>query len=223
MFKFFILLLLILFSILSTAQVGIGTTNPQATLDVNGTLKIDNTLQETELGVIKDSILVISRSGIINTLPATEILKAALPTTVKASFSTGGSKTLAIALGGKSKLTFNSEEIDSNDEFDLTTNTFTAKQDGIYIVSAQIKIGSAISASTNFGLGIEKNGTLITEENYLSVSVLSTSVSSPYRRLSTAVELVKDDTITFIVTTGLLSVDVLGDKKDSFCSIYQIR
>jgi len=204
------------------SQVGIGTTNPQATLDVNGTLKVDATILETEMGVIKDSILVISRSGMINRVPAEEIIKAALPTAVKASFSSGGPNLLAISLGS-SKITFDSEEIDSNDEFDLTTSTYTAKQDGIYTINAQIKIGNIIAASTDFGIRIEKNGVVIAEEEYLSVVAVGINVSSPYRRISTTVDLAKDDTITFVVTTGLLNVSVLGDKKDSFCSIYKIR
>jgi hypothetical protein len=178
------------------AQFDIGTTNPQATLDVNGTLKINTTIQETEIDVIKDSILVISRTGMVNRVPAEQIVKAALPTTVKAYFSSGGTKTLAITLGSF-KITFDIEEVDSNDEFDVTTSTYTAKQDGIYSINAQIKISSGISVSTNFGIRIEKNGVVIAEENYLSVVVTTTNVSSHYRRISTTIDLAKDDTITF--------------------------
>ena len=214
--------LLFLLPTVSFAQVGIGTTSPEAMLDVNGTLKVRSTVNENDIEVIQDSILVISKSGIVNTVLANDIIDAALPTIVKASFSSGGPQTLSLTLGS-SKITFDSEEVDNNDEFDLTTNTFTAKQDGIYIVNAQIKIGNIISANTNFGLSIEKNGILIAEENYLSVAVAFINVSSPYRRISTTVDLAKDDTITFAVTSGLLNVDILGDKKDSYCSIYQIR
>ena len=53
-------------------------------------------------------------------MPAEQILKAVLPTAVKASFSSGGLKILAITLVN-SKIIFDSEEVDSNDEFDVTS------------------------------------------------------------------------------------------------------
>ena len=93
----------------------------------------------------------------------------------------------------------------------------------VYTINAQIKISSGISVSTNFGIRIEKNGVVIAEENYLSVVVTTTNVSSPYRRISTTVDLAKNDTITFVASTGLASLDVLGDREHTYCSIYQIR
>ena len=217
------LLLLFLFSNTLIAQVGIGTTDPQAALDIDGDLRIRTTVLETESSVIKDSILVISRSGIVNRVPAKDILKAAAPTAVKASFTSGGNISHSLT-SGSSLIKFNKEDFDDNDEFNLKTHTFTAKQDGIYTINAQIKIESVISISTNFGLGIYKNGDLIAEENYLNVRVLTTSVSSPFRRVATTLKLSEGDSITFKVTTGLsTSVSILGSNTNSYCSIYQIR
>ncbi|MDO7135629.1 hypothetical protein [Algibacter lectus] len=228
-------LLLVLLSTVSFAQVGIGTTSPEAMLDVNGTFKVRSTVNENDIEVIQDSILVISKSGIVNTVLANDIIDVALPTIVKASFSSGGPQTLSLTLGS-SKITFDSEEVDNNDEFDLTTNTFTAKQDGIYIINAQIKVDpTLISVSTDYGIGIYKNNILIAEQSYTSVVVsvplISTDVStSPIRTVTATTDLSVGDTIEFKLTSSrllglpaILTVDVLGGKTDSNFSIYQIR
>lgn len=219
------LLLLFLFSNTLIAQVGIGTTDPQAALDIDGDLRIRTISQETETGVIKDSILVISRTGIVNRVPAKDILKAAVPTAIKASLSSGGNLGLSLTSGG-TLITFDSEEFDDNNEFDLST--FTVNQDGVYAINAQIKIASGLSVSTNIGLGIYKNGVLIAEENYLNVVVelafIDINVSSPFRRVASTLKLAAGDTITFKMTSGTsIGLSLSRTSTNSFCSIYQIR
>ncbi|KJD35570.1 hypothetical protein PW52_07365 [Tamlana sedimentorum] len=221
--KFVIILTIILYSKTLLAQVGIGTTTPMATLEINGDLKINTTTFETDEQVIRDSILVISQDGIVNRTKATNILNASLPTMVKASMSGGGNILHVILLGAPETIKYDTETIDNNNEFDTTTHTFTAKQDGIYAVNAQIKISSLISVSTNFGIGIYKNGVLIAEEEYLNVHTGAFSVSSPIRKVSTVIDLVTGDEITFKLSSSIASVDLLGNQTESFFTIYQLR
>lgn len=206
------------------AQVGIGTTTPTASLDVNGTLRVRTVSNETDNEVIQDSILVISKSGQVNRIEATDVINAALPSMVRATFSGGGD--IGLTLGsGTALVTFDFENIDSNDEFDTTTHTFTAKQAGIYQISAQVEISSGLSLSTNFGLGIYKNSVLIAEQRFANATVLGNSVSSPYRYVSTVVDLAENDTITFRVSSSALaaSLNVSGTPTRSYCSVYQLR
>lgn len=216
------LLLLLLFQGSLFAQVGIGTTEPTADLDVNGTLRVRATANETDKEVIRDSILVISRSGNVNRVESTEIIDAALPSMVRASFSSSGNIGHNLS-SGTCIIDFDNKEIDNNDEFDTATNTFTAKQDGIYQICAQIKISSTISVSTNFGLGIYKNNVLVAEQSFLSVQVLNTSVSPPIRYVSTTLDLLEDDTVTFKISSSLATVNIAGSSSNSYCAIYQIR
>ena len=204
------------------AQVGIGTTSPTAMLDINGKLRIRDLNQEADMDVITDSILVISKSGEVNRIEANNVVAAALPTMVKVGFSNTGNVVHGIT-GLNTPITFNSEELDSHDEYDTSTYTFTAKQAGIYVVSGQIKIVSAISVNTNFGIGIYKNNVLIAEHSYTSVVVSAVSVSSPIRHVNTVISLSANDTIQFKVSSTLLSVNILGTSTDSYCSIYQLR
>ena len=215
-------ILLFLFHTSLFAQVGIGTTAPTATLDVNGTLKIRSVSKETDVDVIKDSILVISKSGRVNRVEATDVINVALPSMVRASFSSTGNINHLLS-SGRLIAKFDNKDIDSNNEFDTSTHTFTAKQDGIYQISGQIKISTGLSLSTSFGLGIYKNNILIAEQRFSNVNVLSNSVSSPYRYVSTVIYLAENDTITFKISSGLSSVNISGASTDSYCSIYQLR
>ena len=58
-----ILIILFLFTTCIYAQVGIETTNPTATLDINGDLRIRSTTLTTNLTAAKDSIIVVDNVG----------------------------------------------------------------------------------------------------------------------------------------------------------------
>ncbi|WP_157841061.1 hypothetical protein [Neotamlana nanhaiensis] len=208
------------------SQVGIGTTNPTATLDVDGTLKVRTTIQETNMEVITDSIMVISRNGYVNRVDANDVVNAGLPSMVRASFSSASdiAHLITLTLGfGYTLVEFDNELTDTNDEYDPTTYTFTAKEDGIYQVNAQIRVNSLITVNTDFGIGIYKNNVLVAEQSFASVVVGVVNVTSPFRSVSTTIDLVAGDTITFKLAASLASVNILGNNSDSYCAIYQIR
>lgn len=227
-------LLLFLLSTLSFAQVGIGTTSPEATLDVNGTFKLRSTINESDIDIIKENILVTSASGVVNTIISSDVIDAALPTMVKASFSSAGEITHLLTLGACT-LEFNQEEVDNNNEFDTSTNTYTAKQDGVYTIGAQVKLNtSLIGVNTDIGIGVYKNGVLIAEQRFISVvidipMVGDFEVSSPIRSVTATTDLALGDTIEFKITAlallgvPLASINVFGGDVESFCSVYQIR
>ncbi|MEL0651004.1 hypothetical protein V6246_06180 [Algibacter sp. TI.3.09] len=231
---FTLTLLLLLFYTLSPAQVGIGTTSPEAMLDVNGTFKLRSTINESDINIIKENILVTSSSGMVNTIMSSDVIDAALPTMVKASFSSAGDISHILSLGACT-LQFNQEEIDNNNEFDTSTNTYTAKQGGVYTIGAQVKLNtSLIAVNTDIGIGIYKNGTLIAEQRFISVIVSiplgsDIEVSSPIRSVTATTDLATGDSIEFKITAidilgiPLSSISILGGNVESFCSIYQIR
>ena len=196
------------------AQVGIATTNPNATLDVNGNLKIRVIPEETNPTNVKDSVMVINE-GFVKSLPASALIKASLPTTIKGSFTSAGLIDLTLA-SGSVKIPFNNEVFDTNNEFDTVTNTFTAKQDGIYVVASQIK-AAGISVATNFGITILKNGVVQNRNSFANIGVgvlgVTINVTPPVRRVETILQLITGDTISFGVESN----------QDSFFSIHQIR
>ena len=58
-----LLLGMLFITITAFSQVGVNTTNPLATLDINGNLAIRTVPVETNKDIAKDSILVISTDG----------------------------------------------------------------------------------------------------------------------------------------------------------------
>ncbi|GHC59557.1 hypothetical protein GCM10008083_25560 [Ulvibacter litoralis] len=205
------------------AQVGIGTTEPTASLDINGNLRIRGISEEMEPEIAKDSILVISRNGLVNRISSKKVLESTLKTTAKANFTTGSPTISLSILSNTATIPFDNVAFDTNNEYNATTYTYTAKQDGIYDIYAQIKASSGISVATNFGLSITKNGTVVAENSYANIELLGVNVTSPMRNVQTLLQLSENDTVTFEITTDLISVDLLNSEKDCFFTIQQIR
>jgi len=210
------------------AQVGIATETPTATLDVNGDLRIRSIVEELDLDLVKDSILVISRDGVVKRVPSKIVISSALKTAVRGGFSGTGSLNLSLGLGTTyTNIPFDNEDFDYNDEYDVVTGQFTAKQDGIYDISVQINSSGGLSASTNYGVCVLKNGTVISKENFaninISVLAINLNVTPPIRKSNTLVQLNTGDTISFQIFSDLLSVDLSKSPEDSFFTIVQIR
>jgi len=216
--------MVLMLGITAHAQVGIATTNPNATLDINGNLKIRALPQEINAVSVKDSVMVINE-GFVKSLSATALIGATLPTTIQGTFTGSGAISLTLA-GGSLKIPFNSEAFDTNNEFDTTTNTFTAKQNGIYVVASQIK-ASGIGVANNFGITILKNGVVQNRNSFANIGVgilgVTVNVTPPIRRVETLLQLITGDTISFSVESTLGSLSLLETNQDSFFSIHQIR
>jgi hypothetical protein len=217
----------LLFSIQIFSQVGIGTTDPTASLDINGNLRIRSIIEETNPKIATDSVLVMSRDGTVNRIASKVIYESNIKTAIRGSFS--GSGNISLTLGSNvATIPFNTLDFDTNSEFNTTTYTFTAKQDGIYQVYAQINSAGALGASTNYGIQILKGSTVIAQQNFANINInipltINLNLTPPIRSVQTLVQLNANETIKFQLFTNLASATLLGSKSDSFFSIYQIR
>ncbi|MCF6131276.1 complement C1q domain-containing protein [Flavobacterium wongokense] len=220
-----ILFAFILLSFTGVAQVGIGTSNPTATLDVNGAMRVRSTATNSRETSAKDSILVSDRDGNIQRISSKMVIESRLKTFIKGGFSASADQSLTVS-SGTVKVPFNYEDMDENNEFDTSTNTFTAKADGIYAINVQIK-SNASSVATNFGVSILKNETVIARCGYSNIGVtiafVTINVTPPVRVVQTLVKLSLGDTITFNIYTDLINVGLLSNKTDSFFTIQQVR
>ncbi|MCB0457388.1 MAG: hypothetical protein KDC91_06555 [Flavobacteriaceae bacterium] len=219
-----LLLGLFLISFSALSQVGINTTVPAATLDINGDLAIRTVPVEPNKDIAKDSILVISKEGIVKTISARDIISKGIPSIAKGNFSTPGAVSVSL-LTGTAILPFDNEEFDLNNEYDTSTYTFTAKQDGIYQVYVQIETNSAIGVATNFGVSIRHNGTMIATSNFANVGIAGVNVTPPFRSTSTFIQVITGDTINFHLegSIALGTIPLSGQDFNSFFTINQIR
>ena len=204
------------------AQVGIGTTTPTAQLDVNGTLRVRTTVLTNNISAAKDSILVVDNIGNVKKVSSKTVFESNLKSCVKGSFNSSSDVTLTL-LANACKIGFDFVEFDLNNEFDTALSEFTAKQDGIYQVSVQIKATAFIAVATNFGVAILKNGTVINRTSFANVGVTLVNVTPPVRTVTTLVSLNTGDTISFNVLSTLLSLNLLGAREDCNFTINQIR
>lgn len=204
------------------AQVGIGTTTPTAQLDVNGTLRVRTTVLTNNISAAKDSILVVDNIGNVKRVSSKTVFESNLKSCVKGSFNSSSDVTLTL-LADACKIGFDFVEFDLNNEFNTTLSEFTAKQDGIYQVSVQIKATALIAVATNFGVAILKNGTVINRTSFANVGVVGVNVTPPIRTVSTLVSLNTGDSISFNVLSTLLSLNLLGTREDCNFTITQIR
>lgn len=220
--KKYVLIIFLLTISKGIGQVGIGTTTPTAQLDVNGTFRVRTSVLTNSITAAKDSILVVDDIGNVSRVSSKTVFESNLKSCVKGSFSSASDVALTLTAGA-SKINFDFEDFDLNNEFDTATSEFTAKQNGIYQVTVQIKATSAIAIATNFGVAILKNGTVINRTSYANVDVLGVNVSPPIRTVTTLVSLNTGDTISFNVLSTLLSLNVLGTREDCNFTIQQIR
>ena len=131
--KFKIIFFLITCSV--TAQVGIDTPNPTATLDVNGNLRVRDIVEETNVAVktlvAQDSVLVTSNE-IIKSIPSKDIIESVLLTAVKGGFVNSTSSSINLATT-YTDIPFDSESFDLNSEYDTTTHTHLQRNKMVYI------------------------------------------------------------------------------------------
>ena len=170
----------------------------------------------------KDSILVVDNFGNVNRTSSKKVVNSYLKTVVKGKFSSSSVVNLSL-ISNKVTIPFDAVDFDINSEFNTTTNTFTAKQDGIYSIKIQIKSDATVGIATNFGVAISKNGSIISRNNFANISLLSTNVTPPIRSLESLVQLNTGDTINFNIVSDLISVSILGTSEDCFFTIQQIR
>ncbi|MFT3794169.1 hypothetical protein [Flavobacterium sp.] len=210
------------------AQVGIGTTSPTATLDVNGTLRVRQTDLYTSDTSAKDSVLVVNKIGDVRRVSSKTIVNSYLKTFVKGSFNTSTDKSLTLS-SGTQKIPFDYEEFDTNNEFDTSNNTFTAKQAGIYEIGVQIKATSSLSIASNFAVAIVKvitspaSTTVLARAAFANVGVATVNITTPLRATQTLVQLNSGDTIRFNLYSDLVNIGVLGSREDCFFYIHQVR
>lgn len=149
----FVLLPTVLFS-----QVGINTTSPTETLDVNGTLRI----RQTDIGSTvsaKDSLLVVDGNGVLKRTNSSEILNQAKARTIvlnredAVALSTANNTFYNLPLG-----TAHVQITDSAFFTVIGNGKIKVLQSGVYLISGELSLTNMPSGGRKFILGLFVNG-----------------------------------------------------------------
>ncbi|PKA82623.1 hypothetical protein ATE92_0757 [Ulvibacter sp. MAR_2010_11] len=215
-------LILFAFSTQVLSQVGVGTVNPTAALDINGDLRIRTIISETDLEIAKDSVLVISRDGTVKSITSEAIFNSVKKTVTKANFLGTTDLDINLLSGSPILLPFDGELIDLNEEYDTSSYSFTPKQDGYYRIFGTVNLApdDLLGATSSLGVSLQvRNGaTVISEASSALVGAIVGTTDiylQPIRTVQTIAYLTTSDVIGFYLLnndTAPLDIDLLtGD------------
>ena len=216
---------------ISMAQVGIGTDNPQATLDINGNLKV-RTIDEITAPTANQGILMIDNSTggdmeVIQISP--ENLFSSSSFTAYSARNAGGWSLLNLGIGGTNWHKINisgASDTRVGDPDLLVDGVFTAPESGIYLVNYEFQLVSGVNLDVlgNKRLGLIKNVNEIWEDKFfdavrveLIIPLLAVPVTST--SLMSLVELNAGETLTFAVETGGVDLTLLTNNEVSLSII----
>ena len=228
--RHYYIIILILVNLPLSAQVGVGTEDPQATLDLNGNMKIRTV---DEASTFNDSLKFLVRD--ISSTGDYEVKEVSgdnlfTSASIFSAQNDGDWNLLsATILSSWRAIDLTSADTRIGDSSLLDNGVYTAPQSGIYRIHFEVQMESGISLSAFGGksLALIKNGTSIWERKYFdavraSISGLGiTTIPITSTNLDTLIELNKNDTVTFAMSSGLLNLSVLGDAKVSL-HVYKI-
>lgn len=213
--------MMLFFFMLLLAQVGINTTTPHATLDVNGNLAIRD-VQAAASATNYNFIVQNSSTKIVEKVNANFVL-GTNSTIVKAEITSGISLLTLGAFAGFQKVDFSSGNIpiDNGANFNVTTDVYKVPSTGIYSIDYVLKYGngvqiSALALGSPPSIGILKydgtNNSILDQHLFSGVNVpllLNIIISS--ERINSIYQLSKDDEISFGYNAGGISLSVLSD------------
>lgn len=235
--KFITFLALGLFVYPINAQVGIGTTTPQATLDVRGNLMVSAV--PVRATVANYHILTINDANTEVSMVTPETLFAASPattgtnTSVYAAKKTTGISLLSLGLfpTGFRAVNFLVAErtVGSATLFSNTDNTYTVPSNGVYAISYSFKYGTGLQASllaNSPGIGIVRTragvATTIDSKPFSGANLILLSLTISESNINSIYTLQASDKISFGLTgSTALDVGLIGSSTASF-SIYKI-
>ena len=215
------------------SQVGINTSTPAATLDVNGTLIVRDTPQATALPGFQLLASNLGNDEVFIMDPQIVIAASNTNTSVFAAKKTTGISLLSLGLfpSGFRAVNFLAAErtIGSASLFSDTDNTYTIPSTGVYAIGFSFRYGTGLQASllaNNPGVGIVRTragvATIIDSSPLSGDNLVLLSLTISDSSLSSVYSFQAGDKISFGLTgSTALDVGLLGSSTSSFY-IYKI-
>lgn len=215
------------------AQVGINTTNPTATLDVNGNLKIREVPQVLALPGYQ--IMAVNQGSFEVAEVDPQILLSAANTnsSVYSAAKNGGITLLALSLFGNWKqinFTLTDKRLGISTLFSENDYSYVVPSSGVYAVSFYFRYGNGLQSSVltgNPGIGIIKNSggaftTLDTRQfSGINLGIVALTVSESV--INSLYTLQAGDKLYFGLSgSSVLNLSVLGSNTNTSFSVYKV-
>lgn len=204
-------------SFFSYAQVGINTTTPEATLDVNGNL-IVRTVPTTPIATTYDFLVLDPATFEVQKINGTLGTASVNSSIAKAVEEDGISLLDGSLFAGWQKINFGSGHIPINPggNFDSATDFYTVPSDGIYEINYEFRYGNGVLLGLfgNPKIGILKHdgGTYTVLDSRIfggaNLGVLSVTISST--QINSVYSLSAGDQLSFEIFAGSISLAALG-------------
>lgn len=221
-------LLAISSTVLLYAQVGINTTDPQSTLDVNGNVII-RTVDPATVSSAYDFLVHDNATNEVHKINGNLAPVTAEKTISKGVERNGVSLLSGSLFAGWRKINFASANIPINQgaNFDAATDFYTIPSTGVYEINYQFKYGSGVLASLlNFGgvpsIGILRHPTsgpynVLDSRKFSGVSVpLALSLIVSETSIDSVYQLTAGDRLSFELNSGGLSLGLLSSSHAEF-------
>lgn len=215
------------------SQVGINTSAPTATLDINGNMRVRNTPAATTVPGYQLLVQDNSTTSVFAMDPQLLIGAANVNSGMYAAKKTSGISLLSLSLfpTGFRSVNFLAAErtIGSGAMFSDTDNTFIIPSDGVYYIGFSFRYGSGVQASVlanSPGIGILRNrsgvGAIIDSRTFSGIDAVLLKITVSDSSINSIYSLKKDDKISFgLVGSSLLDAGLLDSSVASF-TIYKV-
>lgn len=227
-------LICIFISIMQYAQIGINTSDPKATLDVNGNTIIRKVPQTTVLPGYQLLLLNQDNSEVSQISPSNVNFSDTLNPSVYSAKKTTGINLLSLGIfpSGFRSVNFTTSERTTGNStlFSNSDNAYIVPSSGVYLIGYTFRYGSGLQASilsSTPGIGIARTragiATIIDSSvfNGINLSVLL-SLTISESTINSLYALQAGDKISFgLIGSGILNVELLGSSTSSFY-IYKI-
>lgn len=226
----------LLFSYNIYAQVGINTSEPKATLDVNGNFRVNSVAEITALDNNHKVLLLNEATKMVDKVDLS-LLSGNSGSNINNSISKGieadGVSLLNIGLfDGWQKIDFASGHVPLNagNYFDSATDQYTVPSKGLYVIDFYFRYGTGLQASLLGGtpkIGILRvpfsggSYQVLDSRKFSGVNLGLVAVTVSSVEINSIFSLSQGDKLSFEFDQGGVSLGLLGSSSTSF-HIYKI-
>lgn len=221
--NYFTFLLVLCFSLSFAQNVGINTTTPEATLDVNGNVMIETVPAAPESATYD---FMVSNSTTKEVQKRTGNFASATNTTISKAVATAGISLLGLSLfGGWQQINFAPANVSLNTgTFDAATDFYNVPSNGVYEITYYVRYGTGVQAALLGGdvkIGLLRQtpalvNSVLDERLFAGINLLVGNITISSSEINSVYALNAGDKISFAIDRGGIALGLLGSSYASF-------